>query len=178
MASTSPEGGDPTPSTLVVGVGNEALRDEGVGIHAVRALSREHLPPHVRLLDGGTGGLSLVARLEGVRRLVLVDAMDMGRRPGTIVTVRPEEIRRLHAADRLSLHGTGVLDVLELAGALGLLPPEVYVVGVQPAEVACGLELSPAVARVLPEVLGAALKIALPVNAAQAPRAGMAETDG
>ena len=151
---------EPRP-VLVVGVGNEALRDEGVGIHAVRALSEQELPAGVSVLDGGTSGFGLLGRLEGVWRLVLVDAMAMGRPAGTVVTVRPEELQSLAPAGRASLHDTGLLEVLDLAGALGLRPREVYIVGVQPAEVTWGLELSPTLQAALPRVVQAALAAAL-----------------
>lgn len=147
----------PTDRVLIVGVGNEALRDEGIGLHAARTLAERDLPPGVEVLEGGTGGFTLLGRFIGVRRLVLVDAMAMGRPPGTVVTVRPEEIRGLAPPDRSSLHGTGLLDVLELATALGLRPPEVLIVGVQPAEVAWGLELSPTLQQALPQVIEAVL---------------------
>jgi len=142
---------------LVIGVGNEALRDAGIGIHVARALQGRALPPQVGVLVAGTGGWGLLGWLEGVRRLVLVDAMAMGRPPGTVVTVRPEELRRLRPPDRTSLHGTGVLDVLEVAAALGLEPPETYIVGVQPAEVSWGLELSAGLQQALPAAVEAVL---------------------
>ena len=146
-----------TEPVLVVGLGNEALRDEGIGVHVARALLAQPLPPGVRVLDGGTSGFALLGWLEGVHRAVLVDAMAMGRPPGTVVTARPEELRSLCPPDRLSLHGTGVFDVLELAAAIGLRPPEVLIVGVQPAEIAWGLELSPALQQALPRAVEAAL---------------------
>jgi len=135
--------------------------DEGIGIHAVRALAARELPAGVECIEAGTCGLALLGRLGGVQRLVLVDAMAMGRRPGTVVAVRPEEMRSLVPADRLSLHGTSLLDVLELAEALGLRPPQVYIVGVQPAQLSWGLELSPPLRQALPEVVQAALRAAL-----------------
>ena len=144
--------------TLVIGVGNEALGDEGVGIHVVRALLEQGLPPHVRIVEGGTGGWGLLGHLEGVRRLVLVDAMAMGRPPGTVVALRPEEVRRLSPPDRTSLHGTSLLDVLELAATLELQPPEVCIVGIQPAYVGWGLELSPTVRRAVHEAVEAVLR--------------------
>ena len=147
-----------TRPVLVIGVGNEALRDEGVGIHVARALLERDLPPHVRVVEGGTGGWGLVGHLEGVWRLVLVDAMAVGRPPGTVVAVRPEEIRRVRPADRTSLHRTSVFDLLELARALGLEPPETCIVGVEPAEVTWGLELSPALQQALPGAVEAVLQ--------------------
>lgn len=149
------------PTVLVAGFGNEALRDEGIGLHAVRALARGWLPSHIQVLEGGTGGLALVGWLAGVKRLVLVDAMDMARPPGTVIVVRPEEIRAVAPAERWSLHGMGLLEAVELAGALGLLPAEVYVVGVQPADLTWGFALSPDLCRALPGLVETVRALAL-----------------
>ncbi len=149
------------PATLVLGVGNEALRDEGIGIHVARALATAKLPPQVRVQEGGTDGWGLLGRLEGVERLVVVDAMAMGRLPGTVAAVRPGELRSLAEADHRSLHGTSLLEVLDLARALGLAPKETYIVGVEPAEVAWGLELSAPLQRALPAAVEMTLHCAL-----------------
>lgn len=159
-ASPASEAGS-AAHTLILGVGNEALRDEGAGVLAARALAAQGVPAGVRVLAGGTLGYALVGELEGVRRLVLIDAMEMRCAPGTVFTVRRQELRRLSPPGRTSLHGTGVLDALDLAEALGLLPEEVWIVGVQPAEVTCGFGLSPAVQQALPAVVDAALAVAL-----------------
>ena len=147
--------------TLILGVGNEALRDEGIGVHVARALAPRDLPEGVQVRDGGTLGYALLGELEGVERLVLVDAMEMHLSPATIVSARLEELRCLTPPDRTSLHGTGLFDALELARALGLLPGDVRIVGVQPAEIGWGFELSPALKRALPAVLDAVLAAAL-----------------
>lgn len=165
-AAPAPRAGSPTGAAedaapvLVIGVGNEALGDEGVGVRVARALAGRDLPKGVRVLEGGTEGWALLGRLEGVRRLVLVDAMAMGRRPGTVVTVRLDQVRRAAPPERTSLHGVAILDVLELASALGISPPEVYLVGIQPARVAPGFGLSPEVERALPGAVEAAWKAA------------------
>lgn len=152
---------DSAAHTLIVGVGNEALRDEGVGVHAARALAGQALPEGVRVIAAGTPGYGLLAELQGAERLVLVDAMEMRLAPATIVTARPEELRCLTPPDRTSLHGTGLFEALDLARALGLLPGDVRIVGVQPAEVTWGLGLSPALQRALPALLEAVLAAAL-----------------
>jgi hydrogenase maturation protease len=144
---------------LVIGLGNEALGDDGIGVHVARVLASRPLPPHVQVREGGTAGYALVGWLEGVQRLVLVDAMAMGRPPGTVVAVSPDGLRRLAPADRSSLHGTSPLDALELAAALGLDPPETYIVGIQPAQVAWGLGLSPPLQQALPEAVEAVVRV-------------------
>ena len=60
--------------TLILGVGNLLLKDEGVGIHVIRALEKETLPAHVTLMDGGTGGLHLISWLTGYDHIIMVDA--------------------------------------------------------------------------------------------------------
>ena len=59
---------------LVLGIGNLLLSDEGVGIHVVRALENVPLPPHVCLMDGGTGGFSLIPFFQDYEHVVIVDA--------------------------------------------------------------------------------------------------------
>ncbi|MCL6430447.1 MAG: hydrogenase maturation protease [Anaerolineae bacterium] len=160
---------DGAPDVLVLGVGNEALGDEGVGVRVARALARRDLPKGVRVLEGGTEGWALLGRLEGVRRLVLVDAMAMGRPPGTVVAVRLDQVRRAAPPERTSLHGVAILDVLELAAALGLGPREVYLVGVQPGHVAPGFGLSAEVGRALPRAVEAAWKAAVRDGSGEGP---------
>ena len=66
--------------TLVLGVGNLLLKDEGVGIHVIKALENEKLPAHVHLMDGGTGGLHLLSWLQGYDRIIMIDAAPASRR--------------------------------------------------------------------------------------------------
>ena len=69
----------------VVGLGNLLLKDEGVGVHAVEALKGKYdFPEEVCLLDGGTLGLDLLHLIEGMDRVLFVDAVDLKREPGTI----------------------------------------------------------------------------------------------
>ena len=157
-------------TVLIAGLGNEALRDEGIGIHVLRALAGRPLPPHIRSWEGATDGLALLGRLEGVRRLVLVDAMDMRRPAGALAVTPWEQLQRRRPAERTSLHGIGILDALELASTLELLPAEALIVGVQPGEIAPGLDLSPALARALPAAVQATLNAALaPFGAEEKP---------
>ena len=70
--------------TLVLGVGNLLLKDEGVGIHVIKALENEKLPAHVHLMDGGTGGLHLLSWLQGYDRIIMIDATLDNNPPGTV----------------------------------------------------------------------------------------------
>jgi len=140
---------------LVAGVGNILLGDEGAGVHAVRELARQ-APPGVDIVDAGTALGEIVGRLGGYRKLILVDAVEAGQRPGQLVRLEIRDENDLAAASRpLSLHELGVAEALREARLLGLLPPQVVLLGVQPARIAPGLRLSAAVARALPALVEA-----------------------
>ena len=78
--------------TLILGVGNLLLKDEGVGIHVIRALEKETLPAHVTLMDGGTGGLHLISWLTGYDHIIMVSS---GHRPSHLSEIR----QRLSSVD-------------------------------------------------------------------------------
>jgi len=135
---------------LVLGLGNPLQQDDGVGIRVVAELERRELPPHVEVMDGGTPGVGLINLMEGRARVVIVDAAEMGRRPGEVVRFRAEDVKLTGSSARFSLHRSGVADALALADALKLSLPEIVVYGVQPARVGWGEELSAEVAAAIP----------------------------
>lgn len=142
-------------SVLILGIGNVLLCDEGVGVHAVRRMASMRLPPGVEALDGGTSGADLVDALEGRDKVVVIDCVAVAGEPGTIVRLGWEQ---LQATPRpLGLHELGLVESLQIARHLGCLPSEVIVLGVVPASIKCGLELSPQIESVLPSVIDLAL---------------------
>lgn len=142
--------GPPPADVLVLGVGNYLVGDEGVGVHAVRALAEEAWPPHVRLVDGGTGGLHLLELLRGPARVILIDATRDGAPPGTVTRFRARVATDFPPA--LGAHDIGLRDLIAAAAVLGPLP-DIDVVTVSVAELKpMVLELSPPVAAALPEV--------------------------
>lgn len=137
--------------TLILGVGNLLLKDEGVGIHVVRALEKETLPPGVSVLDGGTGGLHLIGWLTGYDRIILVDATLDEHPPGTVRLIRPR-----FAADYpplMSAHEIGLRDMIEAMLLCGDLP-DVHLIVVSVADLQeVDMRLSPAVEAAVPEVI-------------------------
>ena len=137
----------------IIGVGNPLMADDGLGIVAAERLAALDWPEGVEVLDGGTGGLTLLDLLAGARGVILLDAVAMGAAPGTLRRFTGAELERLPAeAPGLSLHGSGLAEVLALARELGQLPP-LLLYGVEPARVELGLGLSPAVAAALEDLL-------------------------
>ena len=139
------------PRIVIMGVGNLLLGDEGIGVHAVRALEAWAWPPHVSLLDGGTGGFHLLSVFGDCDVLVLIDATLDGRPPGTVSVIEPRYASDFPKA--LSAHDIGLKDLVDSAAILGMLPRVVLVTisvaDLQPMQ----MTLSPAVEASVPAVI-------------------------
>lgn len=134
------------PKVLVLGIGNTVMSDDGVGPAVVQALYREYcFPDDVELVDGGTLGLDLLPLLESRTHLIMVDAVETGKAPGTCVRMTGEELP-VALETRLSPHQMGLKDLLAVARLMGQAPPEMVLIGVQPKSIELGIELSAEVA--------------------------------
>ena len=98
--------------TLVLGLGNVIMGDEGVGVHVVRALETHALPPNVECLDGGTGGFILLEPLQSASRIILIDAAADGNPIGTVTLTTPRFSRDYPPT--LTAHDIGVKDLLDV----------------------------------------------------------------
>lgn len=97
--------------TLVLGLGNVIMGDEGVGVHVVRALERHRLPEGIECLDGGTGGFILLEPLQNADRVILIDAAADGNPAGTVTRTAPRFSRDYPPT--LTAHDIGVKDLLD-----------------------------------------------------------------
>ncbi len=143
--------------TLILGLGNSLRGDDGIGPRVVEELTRRGLPDRVTVVDGGTGGPDLMQVLEGWKRVVVVDAAEIGQEPGQFVRFTLDQVRLARTTDSFSLHHAGLSEALALADALGRALPEMVIFGVQPSEVGWREGLSPAVQTALPSVTDAVL---------------------
>lgn len=133
-------------SILVLGIGNLIMTDDGVGVRVAQRLVEEYrFPEGVTVMDGGTLGLDLLPHLEGVERLLMVDAVETGGPPGTVMRMVGEDIP-VALQTKLSPHQMGLQDLLAVAELQGNRPAEMVLWGVQPESIELGMELSPAVA--------------------------------
>lgn len=145
--------------TLVLGVGNPLCGDDGVGARVIELLgqpasiSGRTLPPGTCLQDAGLPGWGLPSWFEGWSRVFLVDAVDMGLEPGMWRRFCPEEVKYSLADETFSLHQPDLACGLALAQALNLLPEELVIYGVQPADTTPGGPLSPQVNASLPQLV-------------------------
>jgi hydrogenase maturation protease len=122
------------------------LSDEGAGLRVVEQLVTTYdLPEEVMALDGGTLGLDLLHYLEGIDDLLIIDAVEMGEEPGTLLRMEGDEIPSFLTV-KMSPHQVGIPDMLFAAKLRDLYPRNVVLWGVQPGSLEVSLELSPAVA--------------------------------
>lgn len=145
---------------LVAGMGNDLCQDDGFGIVTVRRFIAAGVPEGVRVVEPGSGGISLVQELmDGYEALVIVDAVDRGGEPGAIYLLEtevpdfatlPEAQQRDFLAD---MHATVPSRVLTLAQALGVLPRVIYILGCQPKQYELGMGLSAPVERGVTEAV-------------------------
>ncbi|HWC36231.1 MAG TPA: hydrogenase maturation protease [Mycobacteriales bacterium] len=153
--------------TLVAGIGNIFLGDDGFGSAVARELAAYDLPDGVEIADIGIRGVHLGYQLlDGYDTLVLVDALQRGESPGTVTTLRTHLAAHLPDDDSsapVDPHAMGPDAVLALLARLtasaGAAVDTVYVVGCEPASLDDGIGLSPAVEAAIP--LAAAAVIGL-----------------
>jgi hydrogenase maturation protease len=143
---------------LVLGIGNLVMTDDGIGVRVVQLIAeRYRFPEQVTVLDGGTLGLDLLPQIEEARRLIIVDAVETGAPPGTLVRLSGEEIP-LALETKLSPHQMGLKDLLTVSSLLGQAPEEMVLWGVQPESIEMELRLSAPVAAQLEPLVGKVLE--------------------
>lgn len=148
---------------LILGMGNILLQDEGVGVRAVEYMQGKDMPDNVDLLDGGTGGFTLLPEIMKYDEVILIDATLDEQPAGTIRVIKPKFSKDFPKA--MSTHDIGLKDLIDSASILGKLPPLhliiVTIKSIQPMD----LELSPEVALVLPHVYRQVLEVLEKINA-------------
>jgi hydrogenase maturation protease len=139
--------------TVVIGLGSPLMGDDGLGLLALEMLRRERVfdPPPL-LVDGGTWGMNLLPVIEGAERLLLVDAIRTGARPGELVVIEREALPR-GLGIKLSPHQIDLQEVLALAELRGTLPREAVAIGLEPERVELGVGVSSVVERGLGALL-------------------------
>ncbi len=142
----------------VLGIGNILLRDDGVGVHAIRKLGNEYeFPDSVKLIDGGTKGLDLLPFFEGNDKVLIIDAANFKKEPGTIDTIEGDKIPAF-LSSKLSVHQIGLPDMLFAARLMEITPSEMCLIGIQPKSVESGTELSDEITTRFESLLGRVLQ--------------------
>jgi hydrogenase maturation protease len=142
-------------NTLILGIGNSLLADEGAGIQVLDYL-HEHYPEltDVTLLDGGTLSFTLLPYIEDATNLIVVDAAELGAPPGSVEVFHGEAMDRFAGRPRRSVHEVSLADLLSISQLTGTLPANRALVAVQPQHIDWGSQLSAAVDAALPSMAG------------------------
>ena len=132
--------------TLILGLGNFFLGDEGLGVHAARKLLDENLPQGAKVLEVETSILETLADLEKAERVIILDAIKAEGDPGTVYRLC---IQRCDSPNDIgSMHSLDIFAVLALTGRNK--PNEVVALGIEPAKQDWTTKLSPEVSQALP----------------------------
>lgn len=152
MAEKESGGGDtPPPKVLILGVGNLLLRDEGFGVHLIRAIEGTSLPENIRLLEAGTLGHQLIPLFHSIDYLIVIDVIEAGDRPGSIFKFSPDDVK-FRSEQKLSLHQISLIDILQMAELTGA-KPKTIIIGIQPKDISSwSLDLSDEIKDAIPRV--------------------------
>jgi len=143
--------------TIVAGIGNIIRSDDGVGVHALRQLQKDpRVPRDVTFLDAGTMGLELLGYVCEATRLLLIDAVDVGKPAGTLVRMNGDELRGQPCGG--SVHQLAVADLITTLPLVSDPPPQVVLLGVQTASTQWGTVLSGPVEAALESLVEAVIE--------------------
>lgn len=128
--------------TLVLGIGNLLLEDEGIGVHVINELQRRfHFPPGVELLDGGTAGMELVEAMMERDLVIVIDAIRSEGEPGSLIHLEDEAVPSF-LQQHLTPHQLGLTDVLATLTIAGLTPKRLILLGIVPYSMELSVTLS------------------------------------
>ena len=138
---------------VVLGIGNTILTDEAAGVRAVEALEQAYqVPTNVLVIDGGTSGMEMIEDLSNLDFLIVIDVVKTGAAAGTVVKIAGDQIP-VFFRSKLSPHQIGLPDVLASLELLDTMPKEIVVLGVEPISLELGMEMTPAIAETIPQLV-------------------------
>jgi hydrogenase maturation protease len=143
---------EPNPPTLVIGIGNEYRGDDAAGLRVARHL-KEMTLPGVSVREASGEGTALMEMWTGFGSVILIDAVQSGAEPGTVHRLDASSDSIPTGFFHYSTHAFSVAEAIELARALGQLPRQLFVYGIEGERFAAGVGLSPAVEAAVPEVV-------------------------
>jgi hydrogenase maturation protease len=137
--------------SLVLGIGNILLSDEGVGVHVLNYLARIHPDlPGIRYLDGGTLSFTLAGDIQEADNLIVIDAARSGKPPATVSCLIGAQFDAFIGKAKLSAHEVGLADLIGIARLTESLPQNRGLVGIEPLEMRWGESPTPVVQDAIP----------------------------
>ena len=137
--------------TLILGVGNILLCDEGIGVRVIEYLQQQTLPESVELVDGGTAGADMIDILTNRETVIIIDAVRSDKPAGTIMRFGPEDLMP-QQDNPLSLHELDIPQTLAMTHLLKCAPKNVICIGIVPECIIPGMNLSETLADLVPQI--------------------------
>jgi hydrogenase maturation protease len=146
--------------TIVVGLGNPLMADEGIGVAVIEELSKlavaGQLPSEtIEYYDGGCGGMYLLHSIAERQKAILIDCCLMGAEPGTLKRFTPDDVNSVKQMAHLSLHEVDILKVIELAKQIGQCPDEIVIFGIEPVKIEPQMHLNDSIGEKIPDYIDA-----------------------
>ncbi|MGD8933818.1 MAG: HyaD/HybD family hydrogenase maturation endopeptidase [Gammaproteobacteria bacterium] len=146
--------------TLILGIGNTLLSDEGAGIHALNLIQSEYADiPKITFLDGGTLSFTLASWIEDCDSLIVFDAAELQMPAGSVKTFAGAGMDAFLGAAKRSAHEVGLMDLMDIARITGHLPVNRALIGIQPDYMDWGMEPTRAVQNALPTAVEQAVML-------------------
>lgn len=136
----------------IIGIGNLLRGDDGVSIKIVEKLREEKLPSDVEIFDAGTNEMKILHILKNLEKVIIVDAVIMGEKPGTFVFFEPEEVKSLNISR--NPHNYNLLEILKISDELDEKPKKIFIMGIQPKKTSMKMGLSNELEEKIPELIG------------------------
>jgi len=146
--------------SVILGIGNVLLTDDGAGVHAARQLADRLISrTDVSVFDAGTLSFTLAPLIEPADQLIILDATQLNRAAGSLQCFQNEQLDSFLGQSRLTVHEIGLRDVLDVVRLSGALPGNRALIGIQPASLQWGTELTPCVAASLDSMIQMTLEL-------------------
>jgi hydrogenase maturation protease len=139
---------------LVIGMGNKFRSDDAIGVVAAAELRKLQLPRHVDVIEGGADEFGLIEHFMSARHVLIIDAVLMGKAPGTVSVFNADEVDMIYGSAGTNLHGFGLAETIALARTLGI-SSNITIIGIEPQSTEPGESLSPVIASKIPAVIQA-----------------------
>ena len=137
----------------VIAVGNDLFGDDGVGNAVLHALEKIPVMKDIELINGATDALGLIDHFSGADHVIIIDAAQMGEKPGTVKLFSKDEVKLKIKMDHLSVHGISLAETFEVAQAVDSLPEIITIIGIEPQNIGIFQNLSDVVTQSIPEVV-------------------------
>lgn len=144
--------------TLILGIGNTLLSDEGTGVHALNLIQSEYTDiPNITFLDGGTLSFTLASWIEDCDNLIVFDAAELQLPAGSVKTFAGADMDAFLGAAKRSAHEVGLMDLMDIARLTDHLPVNRALIGIQPEYMDWGMQPTEAVQQALPDAVKQAI---------------------